>query len=492
MDKRLAIIKGINDYDKEPLDYCVADANAMADVLIKRCRFKPEDIYRITSDAIESIKDITGHFDSTLAQIAGDLKPDEDSVFFYFAGHGEYHFSESGLWFQDSIMEISTVFNKINALQPKYQCYVIDACECGGKVLTRGKSDKDLIENLINKSSGILFMYGATENERAKEYSKFGHGLFTYHFLEAIKTDENYDKDGILTPNRIQDIISKETSTSSGFKQTPVIENRTIGYYPFAFIESAVVKEAESRVESNERCVPHEKITEVNQERAIDKEYFPFVPGDVRRSLFAELRPKINEIFNAWTTQLSLDGYNKKIDQGISLFGMNREEKIVSELMYSVEREKVPPVSGLFHTETVEATPFPFASRSVIDSLMGKNKKHHVRKWIHWNSEDIIPVSLYCTSDNIELPNVGLTIVVYHALYGVGLGSVSFYMDFNGWGNAELQGPYISLDAFKVHTNTSENILKYIEKHTKNFEKDVQKWIERRRKAISDFNDKAI
>ena len=209
IDRRFAIVIGINDYSSKPLEYCVNDALAVSQILEDKCYFNKDDIFTISSDTFKPIKDISGHLDNALKQIAKDLKPQTDSIFFYFAGHGEYHFENSGLQFHDSFVEISDIFNRINDLQPKYQCFVIDACESGGKVLTRGAAEPvDIIEKYISKSSGILFMYAATESESAKELERIKHGLFTYYFLDAINKEDLYDTDGILTPNRIQDYIT--------------------------------------------------------------------------------------------------------------------------------------------------------------------------------------------------------------------------------------------------------------------------------------------
>jgi len=210
-EKRYAIIIGINDYEISPLNFCVNDAKAVAGILEEKCRFKKENIHLITSDETNSIKDITGHFNNALSTIQKRINRLEDSIFFFFAGHGKYEHENSGLQFQDSFIEISQIFKKLNQLQPKYQCYVVDACESGGKVLTRSQEKENLIDKYIAKSTGTLFMYASTENETAKEFSDIKHGLFTYYFLTAINNSEIYDVEGILTPNRIQDFIARET-----------------------------------------------------------------------------------------------------------------------------------------------------------------------------------------------------------------------------------------------------------------------------------------
>lgn len=102
LDRRFAIVVGINDYSKKPLNYCANDASAVAGMLIKRCGFRAEDIHPIISDNQTPIKDITGRFDTALQAIKTEFVEEEDSLFFFFAGHGGYFNDQSMMSFQDS------------------------------------------------------------------------------------------------------------------------------------------------------------------------------------------------------------------------------------------------------------------------------------------------------------------------------------------------------------------------------------------------------
>lgn len=242
MEKRYAIIIGINDYQTGPLDYCVNDARSIAEILEKRARFDPVNIHLITSDTSQSTKDITGKLFEAVGAIQNDFQADEDSIFFYFAGHGISDSSNSYLAFHDSRYSIANVFNTLGKLTPKMQFYVIDACESGSKTLTRGlPADKDAeIDELIAASSGALFLYACQSTESALEEDAMQHGVMTHYFLESISTHTLYDEDGILTPGRIQEYVAKKVATHSNFVQVPVIENRVVGYYPFAFAKPSL------------------------------------------------------------------------------------------------------------------------------------------------------------------------------------------------------------------------------------------------------------
>lgn len=484
IDRRFAIVIGINDYTVKPLEYCVNDALAVAKILEDKCSFKHEDIFPIISDSTKPTKDISGHLDNALKQIAKELKPQTDSVFFYFAGHGEYHFEKSGLQFHDNLVEIADIFSRINDLQPKYQCYVIDACESGGKVLTRGTSEPDLIEKYISKSSGILFMYAATENEKAKEFEKIKHGLFTYYFLGAVNNDTLYDQEGILTPNRIQDYIARETSKESQFKQTPVIENRTIGYYPFAFkskpIEEAVAKEETIRSSS-------ENIS------SIDKVYFPQIPNDVRERISAELKISLDEMFRKVTEDFKLEGYELTVGNNLSVFNSRIDDKLTDSIVEKSRKENVEAVNLLFSTERQENTPNQlFGSLSMIEALTQKKQpKYTYYNRIQWHDERVIAYSLNLKSNDIYKVSCGIVVIAYQAVFGIGLATTSFYMDYTGYGDTQINGPFTSIDAFKVHEKTVENIKESIASHLDYFKGMIDKWNKDRQKSISSFDGKA-
>ncbi len=485
MDRRFAIVIGINDYDIKPLDFCVNDANSIAEILENKCGFENKDIYKITSDDSAPIKDITGRFENALTTIGQEHTAERDSIFFFFAGHGKYQFDNSGLKFHDSFMEIATVFDKINDLQPNYQCYVIDACESGGKVLTRGeKVDNDLINKYLSKSKGILFMYASTEEESAKELSDIKHGLFSYHFIKAINDTENYDKDGILTPNRIHDYISRETSKESNFKQTPVIENRTIGYYPFAFKDKPQTKKEPAQKAEKERTV---------ETKGIDKEYFPIVPNEVRVSVFEEIKPKVESIFNTWIANLELTDYEISIGSDLSIFESRVQDKLLDKIVEKSREEKVEAVNLLFSTEREEIKPNPlFGGMGMIGALLNKNKpKYHYYNRIDWGDDRIISLSANFKSTNIYQSTCGTIIVLYQSVFGIGLATASFYLDYTGYSDTQINGPYVGISAFKYHAKTIENILGDISHDLEYFKGMIKDWNDKRKKSISDFENKA-
>jgi uncharacterized caspase-like protein len=236
METRYAVLIGINDYDNQPLNFCVNDALSIKNALMERANFLEKNIYSVTSDSLNSIKDITGKLLEIVTAIKNRFQEENDSIFFYFAGHGSQENNESYLVFHDSKYLIRNIYDAFNNLNPKMQFYMIDACESGNKTITRSVSfEKDnYLNELIKNSSGILFLYACQADQYAQENEAIKHGVMTHYFIEAIRNDALYDEEGILTPGRIQEYVAKKVATLSHFSQTPVSESNTSGYYPFA------------------------------------------------------------------------------------------------------------------------------------------------------------------------------------------------------------------------------------------------------------------
>ncbi|WP_300382313.1 caspase family protein, partial [Clostridium sp.] len=235
---RYAIIIGINDYETSPLKFCVNDAIDLKKNLIDNCMFYDENIFMITSENGNTIKDITGRYMESIRKIKENFRAEKDSILFYFAGHGGSKDGKSLICFQESNYPIEDIFNNISLLRPRIQTYIIDSCESGNKVLTRNKDSE--LKNYIKNSNGAMFLYACQNTETAQELSDLEHGLLTYKILEAIDKQSLYDEDGYLTFSRIVEYVQKEISSFSDFKQIPVMENNITGFYPFAMKKNKI------------------------------------------------------------------------------------------------------------------------------------------------------------------------------------------------------------------------------------------------------------
>jgi hypothetical protein len=415
METRYAVIIGINDYDNQPLNFCVNDANSIKEILKAKANFLEENIVCITSETGNTLKDITGKLYEAISKIKDAFQEENDSFFFYFAGHGGQDNNESYLVFHDSKPKISDIYTTINVLKPKMQFYVIDACESGNKTLTRGVfyDKENYLNELIRNSAGCLFLYACQADQVALESEKIKHGIMTHHFIEAIKNEKLYDEDGILTPGRIQEYVSKKVSSFSHYIQIPVSESNTRGYYPFAMLNPVF-----------------ENITPVQVAVSIQKRGESFLKPD------RESRLKLQKISIDFLTKAITDfvnehfsDYKKQFYDSTDAIKQVSSDTLVKRIVSDAEEKYKAINRTMYYQEKPVYAP---VSRYSIVSLFGFESERKIERYenipiinyanAYFNSIDVI-----LFNDNIWKVSLGIGAVTYQAKWG-GVISPYFYM----------------------------------------------------------------
>lgn len=407
---RYAIIIGINDYNDSPLNFCVNDAVDIKKVLINNCKFDEKNIFMITSDDTNSNKDITGRYLEVIRDIKEEFRANEDSILFYFAGHGSCKNNKSVIWLQESPYPIEEIFNDICLLNPKVQTYIIDSCASGSKVLTRNK-ESDL-GKYIKSSKGAMFLYACQNTESAQELSKLEHGLLTYKILEAIENKKLYDEKGYLTFNRIVDYVQREISLNSDFTQIPVIENNIVGFYPFAIDEDKIVNDRNSDE------------TNINIQDDIN------TLKDIRVTLMCKGVEKLDEElesvqFSKYKTTY-VDNFEKLDYIGI--------RKLKKEIIEYVDEQKLIPLKNLIYKK-VEKKNYdnPILGGVLKQMDLINNVPSEITKYfINFESDEIKSKFKLFISQNIDEVSFGLGYVYYQSKWGIVALKIGFLIDWDG------------------------------------------------------------
>ena len=203
-----ALIIGIDRYQNAPdLTTAVRDATAVREVLIDRYGFSRERIIELLNDQA------TGPaIQNALYQLGQRAGPD-DSVFIYYAGHGQYDDAgQLGWWVPTEadpknpgtfIMDVS-ILRYIKGMQAKHVYLVADSCFSGTLFGTRALPpiNDQWFAKLYAKTSRWGFTSGGTEP--VEDLGKAGHSIFAYYFLSVLL--ENTDP--YLVPSRIHDSVA--------------------------------------------------------------------------------------------------------------------------------------------------------------------------------------------------------------------------------------------------------------------------------------------
>lgn len=463
MENRYAIVIGINDYEINPLKYCVNDANEISEILIERCRYKEENVFKIISETKTSEKDITGKYLEILRKIGNRFKSGEDSILFYFAGHGACIDSKSILKFQNSSYPIEDVFANFSMLKPKIQTYIIDACESGSKVLTRGKDEK--LESYIKSAQGAMFLYACRADEFAGESSELQHGRLTYNILQAISSEELYDKDGYLTFNRITDYVQKETCSQSNFTQKPVIENNVSGFYPFAF-------NYDSQNQENIELI----------DNTINRN------SDYLKGLRREIQEKCKIICNKELDTLIFENYNKVIIDEANDFGNIDITKLKKGIVKYVEDEGIYPLKDIICSKLREYNTNKLLANMMQSIVLLQNQVGDSKQYIIDFSNELLEYK-FIINKSLNINNISFIsgYIIYQAKWGVVILKISSLLDWDGEQDCDIKDITIDYLATPLEKE-SLDLLDSCDLEFKEFIcNSVDKWNENRRNELNKY-----
>ena len=213
------LIIGIDKYQHAPkLESAVKDAKGVRDVLIERYGFQQDRIIELFNEQA------TGpQIQNALYQL-GRQAGKNDSVFIYYAGHGQYdEEGRLGWWVPveaqpknpGSFIMDSSVLSFVKGMKAKHVYLVADSCFSGTHFGTRALpplNDK-FFARMYAKSSRWGLTSGGTEP--VADQGKNGHSIFAYHLINLLKDNT----DPYLVPSHIYDQLAPLITNNSD--QTP-------------------------------------------------------------------------------------------------------------------------------------------------------------------------------------------------------------------------------------------------------------------------------
>jgi uncharacterized caspase-like protein len=228
-----ALIIGIGKY-KDPriptLKFSHADAHAVYETLAhaERAGFRKENM-KMLLDEGATLLNIKKSISNWLFQNTND----ESTVVIYFAGHGgtetdKTRVENDGIakyllpWDCDSDDLFasglsSTDFNRLlSTIKARRMIYFMDACYAGG-VTQKGARDIGISDGPAQKlaqGEGRIVIASAKPNQRSWEDEKLGHGIFTYHLLEALSGKADIDNDGYVSIMEVFKYLEKNVPDS--------------------------------------------------------------------------------------------------------------------------------------------------------------------------------------------------------------------------------------------------------------------------------------
>ena len=253
---RWALVIGIDHYEDatiNDLQYCVADAKAMARALVDIGGFAPEQVYAMTSESARPVDRPTnlGIF-KRLDFLARRLRP-EDTLIFFFAGHG---FLRDGQYYLATVnadpstretlqltsLPLTLLREKLAGIQARQLVCFLDACRNDPE---RGRGDTDNVRTVAltrqmleatrsDRPRETAVLFACAENERAYPWPEQGHGVFTYYILDGMKTLPRTSK-GAVTVNALSSYVTEKVgawSADRNKRQHPELAREGVGALP--------------------------------------------------------------------------------------------------------------------------------------------------------------------------------------------------------------------------------------------------------------------
>ena len=274
--RKLAIVIGINTYDDPSiarLKFCVKDAKAVYHELVTHCGYDPTDVLLMHDEffgehrhKVPSRVNIERMVKSWL-----DLAEPDDTVVFFFSGHGFLSGEGRGYLATTDCLQSSLdktalptqqLRDLLNGCKAKRRFLILDCCHAaaGG---TRGESNepqqlannfgtldqekKEINQLLLDSAEGLVTLASCMVDQKSREWEEEGLGLFTFFLTKGLRgaADLLGNRDGIVDHQELLNYTQAKVRSTSfkryGVEQTPVLypHENARGVFPLAEVKNA-------------------------------------------------------------------------------------------------------------------------------------------------------------------------------------------------------------------------------------------------------------
>jgi len=161
-----------------------------------------------------------------------------DTVIIFFAGHGAPE-DEKTYWvtynaniddLYGTALSNDEIADMLDRVEAKKMVAFLDSCYSAATVNRTDKKRSIMIKKdpfLKFKGKGRVIITSSDGKEQSVEIDKFGHGVFTYFLLKALKGDADKNSDGYIELDEVWDYVKyrvTDTARKYGSTQTPILD----------------------------------------------------------------------------------------------------------------------------------------------------------------------------------------------------------------------------------------------------------------------------
>jgi len=258
LGNKLALLVGINEYEDSSinqLNFSVKDTQDLHGVLIdpKKGKYQDENV-KVLSDT-NSEKPRRSNILSKLTTLSRSANPD-DSILFYFSGHGDEIEGKPYLLCSDSYrntieqtaLQSDLIRKTMESSLARVKIIILDACHSGvlKGVKASGIMTKAFFESFFPPPEGFVVLSSCKVGEFSHEWTEKEHGVFSYFLLEGLKGRADRDEDGIVTITDAYKYTSEKVrgwAFQKGLEQNPILDAKISGDIPLVFVERRFEKD---------------------------------------------------------------------------------------------------------------------------------------------------------------------------------------------------------------------------------------------------------
>ena len=197
-EHRFALVVGADEGTgtDAPLRFAEEDARRVARTLVDVGGVKPEDILVLDGARAEDVERALERLADRLATEVGE--GDSARVFVYYSGHAD----GTALHLYGTEFPLDTLRQDVEALDADVRLLVVDACQAGELLRTRGGAqvepfDIEVAEAL--SSEGMVVITSAAAGEDAMESDRLQGGVFTHQLIAGMSGGADRDADQRVT-----------------------------------------------------------------------------------------------------------------------------------------------------------------------------------------------------------------------------------------------------------------------------------------------------
>ena len=216
------VLVGINHYESlSPLKYCANDCQDLAQAFdLATKNFEDREIIALHDFAPDSLQPKREHIHASIAKFA--LAQPEDTILFYFSGHGEVDPKENRpvLCLADTKLDdlantgliLDTLLEALETSTALHKLVFLDACRSGSITTNPVNRVIDTVQQQVNQDGNLYAIVSCKKGQCSWEIDSLKHGAFTYCLIKGLR-GRAADSKGLITASNLFNFIGEQIQT---------------------------------------------------------------------------------------------------------------------------------------------------------------------------------------------------------------------------------------------------------------------------------------